>query len=96
MPSKNAQRVVCGSCGWRGRRVYRDCECDCEGGCCICGPLVAFGACRRCGARRSLDTPADLREYRAHQVEMAALLKASEAAEMVPALTQPTKPGSPS
>lgn len=41
-----SERVGCVECGWRGKRVYRDC--DCYGDMCNC---PAYGHCPKCGER---------------------------------------------
>lgn len=55
-----AERVGCMECGWRGKRVFKDCECY---DMCNCN---AYGDCPKCGER--LHTMRIVKLYKKHRV----------------------------
>jgi hypothetical protein len=83
--SRDSTTVKCTSCGWRGRRVWRECWCEDY---CMC---ARYGDCPRCGVR--VDSVSDLREIAKRQAETDAFFATPEGRAL---LNPPQASGSPS
>lgn len=78
----NKREYVGCICGWRGKRVYRPCECDYDYGC-VCGPH--YGYCPKCGYS-GVRPVKEEREWRKRQAEADAFWASDEGKALMASL----------